>query len=609
MLSLEGILDLLNDRGYKEPPYINRRRQVYYRMALHIDGACPAFINLRDKGVTSPNAAIYPHNYFGIDFQYVFETFLYNRHAREAEVSRQWRMSQHKPFTKAPFINAIQTITGAIFQDSGWGLKVDDAKDDEFVKGNNFHGLDLVSYIQSEFKNICSDPNAVFLTMPRQSAIATGANVEPDIWFVPSKFIKWHTDDEIVFYMGEIAWVVNSMGYFRFAKDSDEKWFNMDAVAGVSPLANDLTGKGFYYLHLLGETPITVAGGDWNSQGYYDSWLDAARAWADEYISSKSAEQMVIKEASHPWIIEPDEECPTCHGNMQVQYCRTCSLTASACQCGNAMVPHLVNCDTCGGSGTVSHNPGERYIVPVANMDKNLVQIISPPVDLPKFHVENNAEIYNGIMRALHLAYIEEAQSAVAKSKDMETRYQFILRICNDIFDRLLPRMLNSVLSLRNARNINGVLQPYKPQYMIIKPTEFQVKTSYDLLSEFKEAKESKIPDFQLCALLNEYTEKQFGGNDMMKKKTDFITMCDPLAMKTDADIQIVVMNNFVSMRKAQYHYELPTILDTLIKDFGGEWFINATYDDIKGRVDAMFATMIPPVLPIQPTVVDRNYV
>ena len=75
---------------------------------------------------------------------------------------------------------------------------------------------------------------------------------------------------------------------------------------------------------MFGRLPVTIAGGDWNTQegGFYESYFDKAKAIADEFISSYSAAQMVDKEASHPFIVAAQEDCPDCNGTGKttIQY-------------------------------------------------------------------------------------------------------------------------------------------------------------------------------------------------------------------------------------------------------------------------------------------------
>lgn len=589
MLSLQGTIDLLNDRQFKIAETVVNWQKVYYGMSLHIAGILPQYKELRYGTWVN----VRPFNWGCEAYQAIFETQLFSKHPREHEATRNWRLSQYKPFTKDPFQRCIQVTTGAIFQDSGYSITIQDKDDNDYIWGNNFHGKHLVGYLSDKFQNICEDPNGLFVTAPKRPRYETGNSVEPEIWFISTKYIRFISNDEIIFEHNGYHWTINTIGYFRFTQDDKGQFYHVDDA------------QGGYFMHALGRIPYHVAGGRWNTQGFYDSWLDAAKAIADEYVGAKSSEQLVNKEASHPFIIEAAEECAECDGTGKVRgACQTHGTTTCDCSYENF---YLASCDKCGGSGTISHNPADRLVVPKEDMANDLVKIVNPDVGVNEFHAKNNADMFNALLRALHLHYIDQAQSGVAKDKDMETRYQFIQSISNDLFDRLITGFIRDITALRHVRSINGVIQPYESEFVIVKPTQFQIKTSYDLLFELTEAQKAEVPSYQLEALVEDYVDKQFGGNEVLKRKTSIINQMDVLAVKTDADISLVLLNNGVDQRGYQLHYQLPKILDKLIRDKGNEWFLTASYDVIEADAMAIFNTIFRPMLSMQPdTTIER---
>lgn len=594
MLSLQGYLSLINDRGYKEPQYIRNWRRIYYGMSLHIDGICPAYRSLRfeNNRWNLNNDMVTPLGYGGLEYQLLFEDYLFSKHPHEPEITRQWRLSQYKPFTREPFLKAMQVITGAIFQDSGYTIQCSNQADNDYIWGNNFDNKNFVQYLISTFQNICQDPNGVYVVIPDRSAKETDGEVRPQIHFVKSRFIKYHTEDEIIFQKDELIWVANRFGYFRFQKvEQSEEWRNMD------------DGNG-YYVHMLGYKPIVTAGGIWNAQGYYDSWLQAAKPIADEYVGGMSGEQLVMKEASHPFITVAESNCPECNGAGSEQVACSCGGSCNVCE----GLPINKSCNTCHGTGSMSHNPADWQVVPADQMGNDLIKITNPNTEINKLHIDRNAAMKQAIMQALHLDVIDQAQSGTAKAMDMETRYQFLSLINNDLFDRIIPRLLDAIISLRNVTVTVDGLRPVTAEYTLVKPTQFQIKTSYDLLVDFTEASKD-LPDFMRGEYLIDLADKQFGGDEALKRKTVLITQMDSLFLKKDGDIQIIAVNNWKSDRDIQFHYELSGILDTIIRTWGDDRFLKAKYDEIKAEVDRLFAEIKPPVTAIQPIEIDENRV
>ena len=598
MLSVAGLLQLLNDKERKLPDFITRWKGVYFGMSLHIDGACPAFYAYRD----SQHFWIYPNNYFGLEYQFIFDTFLYNRHPREAELTRQYRLSQHKPFTQTPFLQIIQVVVGAIFQDSGYGITLENKEDNDYIWGQNFHGKNLVGYISHHFKDICSDPNGFFITIPKEPwDKTTTTKIEPEIYFIKSKWVLHWGEDEILFEIPNgYTWAVNKIGLFRFTKEN-EQYIHVD--------------QNGYYSHMLNRIPIHTAGGIWNSQGFFDSWLTPAKSVADDYIGSKSAKALVDKEASHPIIVEPSTDCPDCT-NGELQWCNNCKSISDECRCNDTTTYEgttmrmgwvIKKCPSCGGTGDKSRNPGERIISPVSDMGTPLIQIHNFDVNINKYHAEDSREIYNALLRALHLNYIEQAQSGVAKDKDLETRYQFILQICNDLFDRLIYKLITDIISMRNVISVDGQLKPNADGIIIVKPTQFQINTALDLLNLYDASTKAQMPDFIRAKQLEDYADKQYGGDDILKKKTCIIPQLDPIALKTESEKQIILTN--VGGTDLWFRsLNIPLIIDQIIREKSGEWFLNASFDVIKSEVERIYLTIPVPEKPEVKTI-DQNKV
>lgn len=585
MLSNKGVIDLLNDKSRVVNPLLNKWTGVYYGMSLHIAGACPSFIDYRfpetlDTTSNDPKNIIrrrvQPVNYYGLAYDLIFDTYLFNRHPRENDKTRNWRKSQYRPITKAPFQKAIEVTMGAIFQDSNYSIEVDNKADNDYIWGNNFNGQNLVNYFSSKFQTICEDPNGIFVVIPKEPMFATTtAQIEPEIVFINSKNIIHVSDDEIVFSRPDYIWNINNIGLFRYQQNDKSEYFHVDEKYGG------------YFFHMMGSIPKMIGGGNWNTQGFYDSWLDKAKPIADDYIASKSAEQLVDKEASHPWIIAVNTDCPDCvnsSGSIQVE--------CADCPGGVEIKP----CPTCHGSGEISRNPGDWMTVPQDMIGKgHMLEIVNPDTAINTYHHKKCQDLYQDLLSSLHLNYIEQAQSGVAKDKDMETRYQFINKISTDIFDRLIPEALDNITSYRNvAISEDGVLKPTPSHYTIVKPTQYQIKTSNDLLNDFDVSTKANMPAFVRVRQVNDYVDKQFGGDETMKRKTELITQLDFMSVLTSAEKQSMVIGGGATSRDWQYSNYLPVIIDDIIRQNGKEWFEDQPFDSIKTEIDIRFAAISP---------------
>ncbi len=581
-MTLNEIVELINK---PEKRVKDKRRNlwhgVYIGMSLHIDGVCPSFVN-------GDNKVIYPYGWCNADYDDYFDTHLLNRFPTEQPWIRNWRKSVYRPLTRAPFLQVISVLTGAIFQDSAYTLIIPNKKDSDYIWGNTFDNKDLIQYIVSKFQEIAEDPNGYFVVIPKEKATETTTeNVEPYLSFIFSDSIIHASKEELVFKQDDIVWVMTREAIYRYYKpEKSAEYVNMDA-------------EGFYYTHKLGHVPAYVAGGMWNSKGYYDSWFVNAKPLADEFVSSYSSVQFINKDATHPYVVEADASCPECNGVPQIQYCKKCDLNSEGCVCGTSEQWYLKKCAKCNGSGKVARNPGDRMIVPADMMGNNLIQIINRDVAANKYLSDFQADLYNQILRSLYLNYIEQAQSGVAKDKDMEARYQFLSKVAGDLFDRLLYGIVGDILGYRNIRVVNGENMPDNTGFTITKPTQFNIQTAADLLEEYKTANESKMPPYQRAAILEKYNNKQFSGDEVLNKKAYIINELDVLNVLTEVEIQAALLNGGASQRDYQYHLQLPKIINRLVRERGRDWFLNSTFDVIEAEILTVFNSILPPPIPI----------
>ncbi len=530
---------------------LQRKRDVYYGISLHTTGACPAFRDLSGGGT------IYPQGYYGPEYQRLFDKHLLSRHPRENDATRNWRFSQYRPLTKAPFAQITEIITGAIFQDSNYDLNLQDAQDEQYIWGNHFSGHDIVGYFCNvAFRNMVEDPNGVLLRIPALPGYAQADNkLQVDIWFVNTKDIVLLTQDDFVFLRNGYAWWVDKQTIWRFSYKPEEKKYYLSQ--------EDAHG---YYAHMLGRLPISIAGGVWNTQGYYDSYYSKAKAAADDFVSAYSAAQLVDKEASHPFIVEASTDCPDCRGLGQVQ--QDCD------SCPNGV--ELVSCGSCHGSGQISRNPGQHIIVPQDKLkDGSPIQIVNPDVSINSHHRDVCAQVMNLIIEALHLQKTEEAQSGVAKAIDQERLYKFISNISNHVFDKLITDTLRDIIAYRNAGAVAGAVHPVEYPFRVLKPTQFRIKTSADLLNEYATGKQAGMPVFIRRRMALDFVDKQYSGDALMKKKAQLITQLDSLSVMSIDEMTALRNAGVVSDAELQYSRKLPAAIDALIRDNGEYWFLN----------------------------------
>ncbi len=553
-MQLTQVLALLNKKAKLKPELtemLQRWRDVYYGISLHTTGACPRF---RDAAT---GRLVTPSGYFGAAYQYLFDNYLMSRHPRESEATRHWRMSQYRPLTKAPFGQITEIVTGAIFQDANYTIEMQSPEDNAFIWGNNFSGYDVAGYFANiGYRNMVEDPNGVFLRMPCPEQ--NSDKLEVDIWFINTKDIFLLTEDDVVFGHAGYTWWVDKQNIWRISYNAQQRQYY------IAP--EDKEG---YYAHMLGRLPLSIAGGEWNTQGYYDSYYSKAKAAADDFVSSYSAAQLVDKEASHPFIVEAATDCAECLGRGEVQ--RTCD------ECPGGV--ELVHCSTCGGSGQISRNPGQHIIIPQEQIkDGSPIQIINPDITINAHHRDVCKQIMELITEALHLQKVDAAQSGTAKAIDQERLYKFISNISNHIFDKLIYDTLKDIVAYRNVAVKDGMLYPAQYDFTLVKPSQFRIKTSADLLQEYSDASNAGLPLFIRQRMALDYVDKQYSGDALMKKKAQLLTMLD---------VTSFVHSNELPADDVLHAHHLLLRIDNMIAEKGAKWFVEADISALQTALSA----------------------
>lgn len=587
MLTIQAALQLINDKKPKEheTDWLCRWRDVYYGMSLHIDGARPQYVahipGSGDKVVTPPN-------WFGERYQEIFDVSIFNRHPRESIYARNWRMSVYRAFTQDPFLRIIQVVRGTIFQDGNYSITVEDKADNEYIWGPNFDGNSLVGYVSKHFQGIAEDPNALFVVVPSAPWYETrGAEVKPTIHFVHTKDIVYISSDEIIYKRGGLIWLVNKVAIFRFRPTDKEgrEWVLYDAGNG-------------YYGHNLGRVPYHFAGGQWNSQGFYESWFSAGKNIADDYAGTKSASQMADKEVSHPYVQIGQTDCPDCKGGGQMQYCNSCNHNDLVCRCTGDPTDttryRLGACHKCGGSGRINLNPGEYLQVPLKDMDKDFVKLVNPDVDINRYHADNARQLFKDLIASLHLYQLDQAQSGEAKKIDLEPRYNFFVTVSNDLFDRLIRGLLVDILAYRNVRQTPLGLAPAVPPFTMVKPASFKIQTEGELLALFEAAKTSKMPVATQQIHLLDYIDKRYGNNDQLQRQTEIMLYVDPLALFDAAEIEQMVTAGAADQRDWKFHIQFPRLITKLYRT-NPTLFNTGDLDVIRQTLWDLFNADFPP--------------
>jgi hypothetical protein len=560
-MNLSEVLTFINEN---KTPDTKKEVGVFLSISLHTKG-------IRPKFEIEGGGQMFGNQDFIEDYQALFDNYLLARHPREDKKTRNWRLSQYKPFTRDPFLQITDIIKGAIFQDGQYTIQLPNKNDQEYIWSKSFEGFDLIGVFSNKILSLMlEDPNGYLVRMPSKPSYETVGEVQIKLHYVCIKDVIRKPDTgDFIFYSKDkkfIYWI-NSNVIIRFIKEERSgKW--------------KLENENGYYAHLLNRIPADILGGRYETDGFYSSFLNKAVPVADEYVSNYSAKQMIDKEASHPYIQQMNIECHECDGTGKTQVsCAKDDMHPTGFK--------LDKCSKCNGKKYISINPADRFEVSKEEMDKPAIRIINPDVSLNNYHKENTDDLFQKILDALHLTMIREAQSGAAKAVDQEKLYQFISGISNHIFDNLIFNTIKDIIGYRNVRVSNGITLPADYEFTFVKPQQFNIKTAMDLLNEISETQTASLPLFIRRKMIGEFVDKRFSSDDVMQKKSKFIQLNDPLFAFSIAEL---AQMQAVPSEQIQYSQMLPMILDEIENNMGQSYILNGSFEEIKAKVDKIFA-------------------
>lgn len=565
---LNEVFDIVKKQSVPSSIPFLEARNTYYSITLHTQGARPKF---KDLSSSNNSGEITPPNFLGEQYQTLFDKFLLSRHPREEQVTRNWRYSQYRPLTKAPFQRLINVFSGLIYQESKFAINVENDDNDKYLKDNNFSEKNnFVSLFKNVFLHaLLEDPNGFIVVIPKKAGYEQKDNNKPlEISFLYIRIIDvLHYDEENLIYKsidGKSAYWINENDIIRFVKNEKSEWVQ----------DKDEETENGYFAHKFGFVPAIRLGGTYNNLGYYESYINNAIPIADEFISSYSSEQLIDKEASHPYIQQATVECPTCSGTGRTQeIVEVCDLYPQGTR--------QVECRSCHGKKQISINPSERYEVPSEEMDKDMVRIINPNIAVNQYHHDKNKNIMAGILDALNLLRIDEAQSGVAKTIDRDNLYRLTKNVSDRLFE-IKDFCLKCFVAYRSPSvNFDG--------YTISKPNDFNIQTDSDLMTELIEAQNNGLPVNIRQSIIKEYVSKRHKGNDFELKANAIISALDPIHGYTLAEVQTAIAIGLLSTddvkKSRKIKDTIQEISETKTIDYFRQKDVSELIEEIKSKL------------------------
>lgn len=548
-----------------------------YLAQIHIQGIKPKYRNLRlytdAESENNTKQWIVPTGWHK-KYQKYFECNILNRYPTMREERFHWQCSVYPTFAQSLFLQSIDEIRGAIFQEGQYGFVASNEMSDEYLEGNNFNEFDFSDYVTNILVPlIFQDPNGLAVVYPA-NLVNEFAEPLPVLQYVSSEKIKYLDSELLVFeHIGKDLFVIDNENMFFLTWDNKRQ--NYATTINILP-------------NFLGVLPFTKLGGYYMSAagGYYISYFAGAMEWANIAIRQFLDNEAHAKDLI-PIVQQVENECNDCNGSGKIPV---------PCDDDN-QIGCTARCTTCKGTGTISRNIGDvltmsRELLPENGNFPELLKYITPDVAILEHSEKRFDVLLDNVKEALYLKFSQEAQSGVAKAMDREKMYKFLQQFTDNLFD-----VVENCLAF-----IDGIITgTYNREAVSVKrPSQFQLKSDADLRKELVELTTANA-DVMTIQNVSDTLTKIGSENAITEHKLKILNLYDPLRYYTNAQKErFLSVSRSITLFDYVKSLRSNNELDRLIYEKGFMWFLGSDFATVAAELDAR---LLPYVSELQPLV------
>ncbi|MAB40587.1 MAG: hypothetical protein CL525_16015, partial [Aequorivita sp.] len=463
------------------------------------------------------------------------EKLLNTRRPNEDENVYKYRLEVYEPITKGSMNKAIDKLF-RLFQSANYSVKVSTDLD-EYLSFKRFKNEHFIGFIQKYvLRRMIEDPNALLVTIPTgEGLVNPSVKIDVDAVIVPSNNIKHISSDAVCWLQDKEKSIVTKGG----KKVKEGKVYSTLTREGYfKHVQTGTAGSNKYelievYYHNIGNVPAVVLGGNPTVEDYFESYFSPFLPFGNECIRQYSDWTGVMTMSAFPYREEVAEDC-----------------SAKGCRNGivfNKETEEHTTCGTCKGTGKIfSRSPYGVFIRSKSSGvfeggqtdNSPLVKFISPPVDIIKYSGEAWENLLRKAEEALHLIFVDEAQSGKAKEIDREESDSMLTKISNNVFDEIIFKTL---LYMEKYRELNNPVEP-----VIVKPISFRTRTEEDLIVEINQLSDKNAPVAFQVEAAKDLAKKRFSGNKAIARMVEILVAFDPIYHVNTANKAILLANGTI---------------------------------------------------------------
>lgn len=551
---------------------------------------------------------------------------------REDGAITKYRLESYEPTTKSTAEKGV-TLVNKIFNPKLYAIKPKEGE-----KGKQLYDYAMVEYPKfnsvvnyfSQFglKKTLVDANGIFLIEPseipyREEGGEIVADVtkqiRPVITCYPSCDIFLCDEDYYLVFLGNGEDKDLKVKWWKFKYiDRQEITVIKISTANNQNYKYEIVSS---YTHDFGEIPAWKCGGTYDQKihGLFESFFYPAVPFWNKAVNSESDLDGAFISHLHPVWWSVAEEC---------EFVET--KTGARCQNGTLWLSNVEvrQCPECSGSGKKPKGPYETLTVTRDKLiDPNGNQLSQPPggyVDVPtaatQMLVDRVQRLLEQGLSALNMDIVNKIgnnQSGEAKAYDRTELFDFLGKVRDLFYD---THLVNTFYFFGKYMfyNVDDKTLKDSIEPTIIKPNQFDIYTTDELVEQLKVSKDAGVSPVYLQTKSVEVINKEFQSHPEALEYMNLVVEMDPLAEISRTDVSAMVLDGSVSQITIIVHDNIRKFVRRALeedKNFGAKPFLErmeiitgfaeeeseAIEEESKVRLEAAQAAMIQPDAPPDP--------
>jgi hypothetical protein len=504
----------------------------------------------------------------------------------EDDEVQAYRIENYEPLTKAGSDKAIE-IVSKIFNPTLYSI----VWKDQSAEVKELHDYLFVEYpIYNSVTNfdkdvllrkMIADPNGVIAIAPERMPKNDLETINPISFLYSSKNVYWFDHDCFLIFISEEE--IDSQKHFHFIYFDRNQIIHFESWWDEASKSVFIEEEEIPYNHGFNEIPVWFLRGKSKATGngsiIFESFFSSALPHWNTSVSHESDLLGAYIKHLHPQKMVWTDECQ--HEFTYDSIIFKC-INGAMKSHGRTGVGHPMentDCSKCGGSGRIAvTSPYGEYQISKSKLETDQypaglkpVEYIHIPVDATKMLEERTEKFRKEAMYALNMDVEEKIgaiQSGVAKQIDRTAQQDFLFNIGAVVFDVHLTNQIyfsNKYKFAIRMKSENKTEEKNLPD--VVKPTQFDVLTTAELINNFAVASKSGVDKNYLRVKQMEIVNRDLNNSPEMKKYLLTMLMVDPLFGFVQDEISSGVNAGVIQKRDWAIHENLKPFLDRAIDE------------------------------------------